>query len=169
VALPDTPRLVLREITTADAEFINDLLNSPKFLKYIGDRGIRSVSDAAKFIEDRYLAAYREHGFGLYVVESKVTSKALGVGGFVKRDWLDHPDLGFAFLPQYERTGYGYESASAMLEHGRQRLGFTRVFAITSPDNEASGGLLVKLGFQFVELTADDAGPIKLYSKDLRL
>ena len=155
-----TERLTLRELTTADAAFINKLLNSPKFLKYIGDRKVRSDEDAREFIENRYMASYRDHGYGLWVVETD--NVPVGMCGFVKRDYFDEPDLGFAFLPEHERKGYGYESAVGSMKYGRETLGFTKVLAITSLDNDASVGLLGKLGF-------NDDGIIEPQGEKLRL
>lgn len=146
----ETERLLIREIdSAADAEFIFELLNTPKFIQYIGDRGVRSIDEAAAFIEDRYRKSYRDHGYGLYTVELKADELAIGMCGFVRRESLPGPDLGFAFLPEHEGKGYGFESARAVLEHGCDELGFTKVFAITSQDNDVSGRLLGKLGFRF--------------------
>src|SRR5688572_13816832 len=107
-----------------DAGFIFELLNTPKFIKYIGDRGVRSVDEAAEFIESRYRQMYRDNGYGLYTVvlkEDAIPPLAwvqLGVCGFVKRETLPDADLGFAFLPQFERRGYGFESAEAVMVYG---------------------------------------------------
>ena len=183
----ETERLTIRELDSAiDAEFIFELLNTPKFVQYIGDRGVRSVEQARDFIDHRYRASYREHGFGLYLVEVKSheigvsdtlptgrvsafsTPTAIGICGFVKRDYLEHADIGFAFLPQFERRGYGFESATAMLNYGRESLGFERVFAITSQDNDVSGKLLTKLGFSLNGIfTTPDGEELKLYEIQL--
>ncbi|HEX3100503.1 MAG TPA: GNAT family N-acetyltransferase, partial [Pyrinomonadaceae bacterium] len=115
----ETERLNLRELRTADdAEFVYALLNTPKFIKYIGDRGVRSAQDAANFIENRYRLSYRDNGFGLYVVERKSDGVSVGLCGFVKRDTLPGPDVGFAFLPEFEGLGYGFESADAVMKYG---------------------------------------------------
>ncbi|MBS1793101.1 MAG: GNAT family N-acetyltransferase [Acidobacteria bacterium] len=150
----ETERLILREIVAADDAFMVDLLNQPSFIKYIGDRQVRTLEQARDFIENRYRQSYRDHGFGLYAVElkqnaSEIRNPAIGICGFVKRDSLPGADIGFAFLPQYERKGYAFESASAVLKWGRETLGFDRVLAITSLDNDASIRLLEKLGFRF--------------------
>ncbi len=152
--IAETERLILRELDSAtDAEFIFALLSTPKFLQYIGDRGVRNVTDAAEFIENRYRQSYRDHGFGLYAVELKDHARTqIGLCGFVKRDHLEFPDIGFALLPEFEGKGYGFESAEATMTSGRERLGFTNVLAITSLDNDASAGLLEKLGFTFTGL-----------------
>ena len=166
-----TPRLILREITVHDAAFTLDLLNQPSFIKNIGDRGVRDLEQAARFIEERFRKSYTDHGYGLYVAELKaaidgVTHRTpIGICGFVRRAELPGPDIGFAFLPQYERKGYGSESAKAMLQYGREQFGFERVLAITSLENDASGNLLLKLGFQFDGLTDSPAGEkLKLFS-----
>ena len=159
-----TARLTIREIEPdVDAEFICALINSPKFLKYIGDRGVRNSEAAAEFIETRYRQSYRDHGFGLYTVELLPDGPQIGICGFVRRDTLPEPDIGFAYLPEFEGKGYGFEAAAAMMEYGRTKLGMRRILAITSPDNDASGGLLAKLGFSFDRMLVSDTESLKLY------
>ena len=146
----ETERLSIRELDAeADADFINRLLNSEKFIKYIGDRNVRSSDDARDFIRDRYRKSYEDHGYGLYCVELLDDGTPVGMCGFVRRNTLPAPDVGFAFLPEFEGRGYGFESAEAMMSYGRERLGFSEVLAITTLDNEASGKLLEKIGFAF--------------------
>jgi RimJ/RimL family protein N-acetyltransferase len=164
----ETERLVLREITVDDAEFIADLLNQPSYLKYIGDKGVRTAADAAGFIESLVRKAYRDHGYGHYIVRLKDDPTPMGTCGYVVRESLPGPDIGFAFLPQFEKKGYAYESASAVLNYGRNTLGFGRVLAITTPDNESSGRLLGKLGFVYEKMvrTTPDGEPLKLFISD---
>jgi len=167
VKILETERLTLRELISADdAEFVFALLNAPKFIQYIGDRGVRSVEQAREFIENRYRQSYSDHGYGLYAVELKTDSTAVGMCGFVRRDTLPGPDLGFAFLPEYEGKGYGFESAKAVMGYGRKTLGFTTVLAITSQDNEVSGKLLEKLGFRFDRLIESGDETLKLFSSE---
>jgi len=148
------------------AEFVFELLNSPKFIQYIGDRGVRNVEQAAAFIENRYRQSYRDNGFGLYAVQRKIDNVPIGLCGFVKRDTLPGPDIGFAFLPEFESYGYGFESADAMMKYGRDTLGFTKVLAITSQDNAVSGRLLEKLGFKFDKLMESGEETLKLFTSD---
>lgn len=160
-----TERLILREMNSAlDAEFVFAILNSPKFLHYIGDRGVRSVEQAADFIKDRYCRAYTDNGYGLWAVTLHDDTH-VGMCGFVRRPHLDSPDLGFAFLPEHERKGYGFESAAASLAYGKETLRFNLVRAITSKDNDASGKLLTKLGFAYDGIeTMPDGEDLKMYS-----
>lgn len=164
----ETKRLILREIDSdADAEFICKLLNTPKFIQYIGDRGVRNVEQAAAFIENRYRQSYRDNGFGLYAVERKIDNVPMGLCGFVKRDTLPGPDIGFAFLPEFESYGYGFESADAVMKYGRDTLGFTQVLAITSQDNAVSGRLLEKLGFKFERLIENGDETLRLFAAEI--
>jgi ribosomal-protein-alanine N-acetyltransferase len=155
----ETQRLILREMDSAiDAEFVFELLNSEGFIKYIGDRGVRSLDDARDFIETRYRQSYRDHGYGLYTVELKSNGKQVGICGFVRRDSLPGPDIGFAFLPEHEGNGYGYESGSAIMEYGSEKLDFDEVLAITTLDNTPSMKLLEKLGFSLLRVTNTPQG-----------
>ena len=158
-----TERLTLREVTHDDAAFILELLNTPKFIKYIGDRGVRSIEDARRYIDERYLASYRDNGYGLYGVVENASGKLIGACGFVRRDTLPGPDIGFSFLPEFEGKGYGFESATAVIEYGRDVLGFDKVLAITSLDNAASEKLLTKLGFTFDETIDLNGESLKLF------
>lgn len=164
-----TERLLIRELDAeADANFINRLLNSEKFIKYIGDRNVRSLEDARDFIRDRYRKSYEDHGYGLYCVELKDSGTPVGMCGFVRRDTLPGPDIGFSFLPEFEGKGYGFESAEAMMRYGRERLGFSTVLAITTLDNEASGRLLGKIGFAFDKTIETPEGEtLKLFRSEI--
>jgi [ribosomal protein S5]-alanine N-acetyltransferase len=166
----ETKRLVIREIDESDAAFMNALLNSPGFLNYIGDRGVRSDDDARRFISERYRKSYAENGYGLYAVLLKDDLVPVGMCGFVRRDTLPGPDLGFAFLPEHEGKGYGQESSIAVLRYGREELGFERILAITTLDNRASIRLLEKLGFTLEKTTdAPDGERLNVFSKELDL
>lgn len=160
-----TPRLDLREFTAADAPFILQLLTDPDFLRFIGDRGVHSLEDAVRYIEQGPRAMYARHGHGLWMVELRDGGMPLGMCGLLRRAGLDDPDLGFAFLPAHRGKGYAAEAAGATLEWGRKALGLARVVAITSLDNDASGRLLEKLGFRVERIVTlpGDAEELKLY------
>jgi ribosomal-protein-alanine N-acetyltransferase len=122
-------------------------LNEAPFIRYIGDRGVRNIADAQRYLEQGPLASYAQYGFGLYLTESIADRRPLGMCGLLQRDYLDAPDLGFAFLMEHWSRGFAYEAAVATLSHGREALGIRRVLAVTSLDNQASMQLLAKLGF----------------------
>ena len=102
----ETPRLILRKLGVADAAFILDLLNQESFLRFIGDRGVRSIADAREYIAKGPMASYERFGFGLYLVSLREAGSPVGICGLVKRPGLDDADLGFALLPQHCSRGF---------------------------------------------------------------
>jgi RimJ/RimL family protein N-acetyltransferase len=165
----ETERLILRWLSIDDADFILNLLNQPSFIQYIGDRGVKDLSDARLYIESRFAESYRRFGFGLYLVELKEDKTPIGICGFVRRDALPDADIGFAFLPEYWSQGYAFESAWAALNYGKSVLGFKRILAITTKDNESSGKLLAKLGLKYQRMIRlpNEEDESKLFSSDV--
>ena len=143
----ETENLILRKLRLSDASFMLELLNTPLWLKFIGDRGVKSIVDAEKYLLNGSLKSYRENGFGFYCVEEKSSKKAIGMCGYVKRDELEDVDFGFAFLPEFIRKGCGFEIAKPTLDFGKTNLKFKRITAIVNPENIPSNNLLKKLGF----------------------
>lgn len=143
----ETGRLKLREATEADAPFVLALLNSAGFIENIGDRGVRTEDDARAYIRDRMIGSYRAHGFGMWLVEA--AGRPVGLAGLVRRDGLDDPDVGYAFIADAWGRGYAQEAAAAVMQHVRAALGIGRLAAITSPENYASMAVLRKIGFVF--------------------
>jgi RimJ/RimL family protein N-acetyltransferase len=141
-----TERLVLRRLTTEDAELILELVNDPDWLLYIGDRGVRSLQDARDYLLRGPIDMYARLGFGLFRVELRESGVPIGICGLIKRDALEDVDVGSALLPRFRSRGYAREAAAATLEYGRETLGLARIVAIVSPENHPSMGLLRKLG-----------------------
>ena len=174
----ETDRLNLRWLSTDDAEFILALLNDPSFLRFIGDKGVRTLDDARNYILNGPVEMYTRLGFGLYLTELKEGSiqigqigqiEPIGICGLIKRDTLEDVDIGFAFLPQFWAKGYAYEAAAAVMTYGKNVLGLKRIVAITSPDNHASGKLLEKLGLQFERMLrlSEDAEEVRLFVSEI--
>lgn len=162
----ETERLVLRHLSVGqDEEFILRLLNEPSFLQYIGDKKVRNLADAGKYLVEGPIASYEKNGFGLFLVQLKDTLESVGICGLLKRESLPDVDVGFAFLPEFWNKGYAFESAAAVLDYGRDALHLDRIVAITDPTNEASARLLEKLGLQFERMITSEKGEqIKLFT-----
>jgi ribosomal-protein-alanine N-acetyltransferase len=165
----ETRRLTLRKASEDDAAFMLELMNERAYLANIGDRKIRTLTEAAAYIAAKYTASYATLSYGLYVVEIKAEQTPVGICGFVKRAALDHADLGFAFLEKHWRRGYGYESSIAVLEEVRLTLGFSQVYGVTVPQNLGSIRLLEKLGFGYARALClpGNVGESLLFSKKL--
>lgn len=146
----ETERLRLRELEVGrDEAFVLKLLNEEGFLKNIGDRGVRDLEGAARYIMDGPGASYAQNGFGLWAVELKETGDPVGMSGLIKRDVLEHVDIGYAFLEASAGRGFASEAGAAVLNYGLGALGLKTIVAITTPDNAASGRVLEKLGLRF--------------------
>ena len=164
----ETERLVLRRFAAGDSAFILRLLNEPSFIENIGDRGVRTLEQAERYLADGPIESYRRHGHGLWLVALKETLQPIGMCGLLKRDQLPDVDLGYAFLPEFWSSGYAHESARAVLDWaGSRRIG--RILAIVSPGNAPSIRLLEKLGFAFERLTAMSPGASDVAVYGLRL
>ena len=162
----ETPRLSLRHVDERDAPFILELVNDPDWIRFIGDRNIRDLDAARRYIAEGPVAMYRDFGFGLYLGELKATATPIGLCGLVRRDGLDDVDIGFALLARFRGQGYAREAARAVMDHALGTLGLPRVVAITSPDNTASQRILEGLGLHFERMVALRPGEpeIMLYS-----
>ena len=141
-------RLVLREAVPEDAAFMLALLNEPAWRRYIADHEIQTLAQAAQYIEDKLICAYREHGFGLWIVIEQVTGTAVGLCGFLKREALPVMDLGFAFRQAFWGRGYAKEASQAALDIAWQQ-GHSEVLAITLPKNQRAIRTLESLGFGY--------------------
>jgi len=158
-----TRRLDLRELDFGDAAFIVELLNEAGFIRFIGDKGVRTLGDARDYIQQGPMDSYARNGFGLYA--ACLDGTPIGICGLVKREGLNDPDVGFAFLSRYWSLGYAVESAAAILAHAGDTLGIKRVVAITSPDNHASIAVLQKIGLKFERMIrlVDHSPELKLF------
>ena len=162
----ETERLFLREFTLDDTTFIIELLNSPGWIKYIGDRNVRTTEEAIAYLKRGMLASYKENGYGLCLVGIKDGNIPIGMCGILKRDTLEKPDIGFAFLPGYHGKGYAFEIATATMKYARETLLLPVIWAITVAYNLPSIKLLERIGFTFEKVIRlpDDEEELLLYS-----
>ncbi|HEX5667624.1 MAG TPA: GNAT family N-acetyltransferase [Chitinophagaceae bacterium] len=154
-----TERLRIRQFSLDDALFMMNLTNTEDWLKNIGDRNTNSEDLAKQYLENGNIKSYRERGYGGYLVELKESGEPVGMCGLFKRDVFDHPDIGFAFLPEHYGKGYGFEAASAVLKYALEELRLPKVLGITLPSNTGSVRLLEKIGLRCtgkVRMPGDD-------------
>lgn len=166
--LLQTENLIIRKLHIEDAAFIFELVNMPSWLQHIGDRGVKTLRDAEQYIINGPMASYKKFGFGLYLVALKDTQEPVGMCGLLKRDTLDDPDIGFAFLQKFTRKGYAFESATGVLAYGKSVLGLNRILAITTKDNTSSIKLLGRLGFEFEKHIMINTEELNLFRRDIQ-
>jgi RimJ/RimL family protein N-acetyltransferase len=165
----ETERLRLREFNLADKLFILELVNSPGWVKFIGDRNIKTEEQAGMYLENGPIGSYKKYGFGLSLVELKEFQRPIGMCGLLKRADLDHPDIGFAFLPEFTGKGYAYEMAAATLSHAKNVLNHELILAITVPENKSSIKLLEKINMTFCKpvIFPNQTTELLLYSNEI--
>jgi RimJ/RimL family protein N-acetyltransferase len=147
----ETERLVLQPTTEEDAGFILELLNSPKWLAYIGDRNVHTEEDAIQYIKNKISPQLEKLGFSNYTLIRKADGIKIGSCGLYDREGVEGIDIGFALLPAFEGLGYGFESASKVLEIGKNEFNIDKFSAITTKNNLASQRLIEKLGLRYIE------------------
>jgi RimJ/RimL family protein N-acetyltransferase len=162
----ETDRLILRRMTEADAAFVLGLLNEPSFLRFIGDRQVRTLDAARDYIVNGPMESYETNGFGLYLTLRKDDGAPIGICGLLRRDTLDDVDVGFALVPAFWSQGYASEAAAAVLAFAIDVLELPRVVAVVKPDNDASIRVVEKLGLQYSHMVrlAPGEPELKLFS-----
>lgn len=145
----ETARLTLRRFEFDDAPFVVELLNQPSFIQNIGDRGVRNVADAQRYLREGPMAMYDRYGFGLWRASRRSDGVFVGMCGLLKRDILPDVDVGYAFLPDHWGQGYAFEAANATVQLGARRFGLKRIIGVVSDHNTASIRVLEKVGMSF--------------------
>ena len=158
----ETERLLIRPTSEDDAEFIFELLNTPNWIKYIGDRDVRSLEKAKAYIAEKMIPQLERLGYSNYTLIRKQDRKKIGTCGLYDRDGLEGIDIGFALLPEFEKKGFAFEASNKLKEGAINEFGIERISAITTKDNVASQRLIVKLGLTLT-------GTIKLPDNDQEL
>lgn len=149
----ETERLILRHTVIRDAEFIYELLNTPKWFQYIGDRQVKSVHDAAVYINNKMTPQLKRFGYSNYTLIRKKDQVKIGVCGLYDREGLEGIDIGFALLPAFEKNGYALEAALRIKKAAFEEFGIELISAVTTKENKASQMLLEKLGLKLAGTT----------------
>ncbi|MFH4964746.1 GNAT family N-acetyltransferase [Gaetbulibacter sp. M235] len=167
--IAETNRLVISKISLEDAPFFLKLVNTPNWIKYIGDRNLKTIKDAEVYLTNGILKSYKELGFGFYKLQNKFDNESIGICGLVKREQLEEVDFGFAFLPEFEGQGFGFEASTAILKLAQEKFQLKKLLAITLPINSNSVKLLEKLGFTYEKKVKpfEDDEELLLFAKQL--
>jgi RimJ/RimL family protein N-acetyltransferase len=140
-----TARLNLELLQPDDHAFMRALVNTPGWIEFIGDRNVHSEADALAYI-DRIM---NTENLYYWVARTREGNTPIGVISFLKRSYLEHFDIGFAFLPEFQGAGYALEGAKGVLDMVSGRPEYHPVLATILPHNVNSIRLLEKLGLRF--------------------
>lgn len=145
----ETERLRLREFSIDDADFVLQLLNTPGWLEFIGDRNVKTKSQAIEYLKNGPMKSYEQYNYGLSMIERKHDGRVVGACGLLKRENLDGPDIGYALLPEFGGYGYAYEIAHGVRNYAFETLFLPKIYGICKLQNARSIRLLEKLGLTF--------------------
>lgn len=150
--IAETERLILRTEAPGDIDIWAEHMNTPAVMEFLGGPRTREK------IEESFakMAALRaQFGYGFALMQHKLTGELIGNCGIGP---IDNPlapqemqgffHIGWSLRESYWRQGYAYEAASAHLEIAFNRFEAPIVYALTSESNQASWGLMEKLGMQ---------------------
>lgn len=159
-------RLKLRKITLEDAPSLFTLMTDKDWILNIGDRGLKTIADAEKYIEDKFHKTYVTSDIIFYAITLKSTQEFIGIAGLIERDGLDHIDIGYGLLPNFRGHGYAFEATKVVYDHGLINLQLEKIIGIVNPDNLASISILKKLGLRFEKMIQlpDENEKIMLFS-----
>lgn len=163
----ETERLSLHLFERADAAFLLEIMNHPDYHAFIGDRQLRCVGDAEVYIEEKMIPPYKDLGFGFWMMRLRETGEQVGFAGIIKREALDDADVGYAVHEKFYGEGIAQEATRGVLTYAKEKLGFSKVSAITNPDNAASINVLMKCGFAFEKTTTFTEDDVNLYVRTL--
>jgi RimJ/RimL family protein N-acetyltransferase len=156
-------RLILQLLQPTDAEFIFELVNTPDWIRFIGDRNVGSIQKAEAFIH----SVINNVNVDYWVARLKSENIAVGIVSLVKRDYLDFHDVGFAFLPQHTRKGFAYEASRILLRYLAHEKWSPTILATTIKDNSNSIALLEKLGFHFDKQIENSGEDLFVYAASM--
>ena len=157
-----TDRLLIEPLTLSDNIFICELVNTEGWIKFIGNRNVHSKTEASGYIQKII-----DNPNTAYFVVKLINKIKIGIVTFIKRDYLENPDIGFAFLPEYAGHGYAYEATNAVLKNLTQIFNLNQILATTLPENISSIKLLEKLGLSFEKELEVENITLHLYSSSL--
>ncbi|MEP7321336.1 MAG: GNAT family N-acetyltransferase [Saprospiraceae bacterium] len=155
----NTPRLEIVDLTLQHSDFILKLLNTPDWLKNIGDKKVYNLDQAEAFILNLIQDPFRNY----WPVLLKENNTPIGVIALIQRDYLQYPDFGFSLLPDYYKKGYALEAAKAVLENLFNQ-DIHQIHGITLMENQSSIQLLKKLGFELEKEFQKDNESLYLFT-----
>jgi RimJ/RimL family protein N-acetyltransferase len=161
-----TERLIFSEFTYDDVAFIVRITNTEGWLKYIGDRNTKTEEGAIEYLNKGPISSYAKTGYGLWKVSLKTTNEPIGICGVFNRNIFEHPDIGYAILPEHEGKGYASEATIGTVNYAVNDLGLPNLVGIVDLDNYRSIALLEKIGMSYRKniVLPGETTELKLYS-----
>ncbi len=161
----ETERLLLRQWRHDDLEPYARICADPEVMRYLGGKPFNLRQSADQMEE--FLQHWRDHGFGLWAAELRVSGAFIGFIGLTTHTWWPGVEVGWRLDRGFWNRGFATEGASAGLDYGFSELGLERIISITRPENTASRRVMEKIGLTFEQdAVLPHAGPVVIYGID---
>lgn len=160
----ETPRLLLRQFTVADAPLILALNSDPEIVKYVHEPVLKTEEEAKNILLNNILPQY-ENKLGRWAMHIKSTQEFIGWCGLKYRPELDEIDLGYRLMQKAWGKGLATEAAQHTLEYGFKTLNLNLITGRAHIENIASIKVLEKIGMDFIGEGIVDNCPVRTYTK----
>lgn len=160
----ETKHLKVRESTVEDVDEFYRIYREPSITYYMENLFPDPEQERA-YMKNYISQIYDFYGYGLWTVLLKETGQIIGRAGLSVREGYDLPELGFVIEVEHQGKGYAYEVCCAILEYAEEKLEFEGVQALVRAGNQASLGLLKKLGFHRQSDVKEEGMDYQLYEK----
>lgn len=142
----ETKRCLIREVTVADVDAFYEIYKEPSITEYM-DNLMKEPEDEKAYTRNYIDRIYGFYGYGTWTVICKESGDIIGRAGINWREGYDIPEIGFVIAVPYQRQGYAFEVCKAILDYGKEELGFDQIQVLIKEGNLASFKLCRKLGF----------------------
>lgn len=146
---------MLRPLGPDDVEALTVLHAEPSFWQYPLGRG-QTPAETEEFL-GRVIDGSSRLGFGLHAVVERRTGALTGWAGLSVPDFLPEilpaVEVGWRLGSAWRGQGYATEAGAAWVHWGFEVLGLDRIVSIFEPENERSGRVMAKLGFELERVT----------------
>jgi len=157
-----TPRLILRRFTQADAPLLLQLNSDPEVLKYLHEPALQNEEHAKTILTTIILPQY-QNNLGRWAIHLKTTHEFIGWCGLKYLIETDEIDLGYRLIKSAWGKGFAYEAAQHCLHYGFNQLHLKTITGRAHIENTASLKILEKIGMQFIKEEIVDGCPVKTY------
>jgi [ribosomal protein S5]-alanine N-acetyltransferase len=157
-----TPRLLLRRFTEADAVLLLQLNSNPEVLKYLHEPLLKTEEQALQVLQNIILPQYKNN-LGRWAIHLKSTNEFIGWCGLKYLVDTDEIDLGYRLMQQFWGNGYAFEAAKHTMDYGFNQLHLKTIVGRAHVENTGSLKILQKLGMQFIKEEIEDNCPVKTF------
>jgi [ribosomal protein S5]-alanine N-acetyltransferase len=156
-----TERLLLRPVTELDLTALVKHWTAPDVRRFLFDGAVLSVQEIRAVIAESE-QSFARSGYGFWVIEEAGSAVLAGTAGLRQLDDLG-PEIVYSLAPSAWGKGYATEAAQAVVSYALGPLGLPAVLAEVDDGNQASIGVVTRLGMVPFAVVPGLLGPMTRY------